>query len=259
MFKQGSWHDKYKNSAWVYVGGLSYELSEGDIICVMSQWGEIEDVNLVREKGTNTSKGFAFIKYEDQRSTILAVDNFNGVKLLGRTLRVDHVDKYKLPKDVRDREEERLEEDPEAVVKIGPGHAYTEKELANEFSVTKGLDLWAAPAIAGGSRHDAHIDNDMVDDSTKKKRKKKESKEDRKHHKEKDKKHKRDRDRERSRSRSRDRIRERNKDSSRDRYRSSDDADKAMDTDRDRGSISTLSSIPPAALILPPELAGIAR
>jgi len=49
----------------------------------MSQWGEVEDINLVRDKETNKSRGFAFIKYEDQRSTILAVDNFNGIKLLG--------------------------------------------------------------------------------------------------------------------------------------------------------------------------------
>ena len=95
---KGSWHEAYNESAWVYVGGLSYELSEGDIICMMSQWGEIDDVNLVREKETGKSQGFCFIKYEDQRSTILAVDNFNGVKLLGKVLRVDHVEKYKLPK-----------------------------------------------------------------------------------------------------------------------------------------------------------------
>lgn len=39
--KEGSWHDQYKDSAWVFVGGLPYELSEGDVICVMSQWGEV--------------------------------------------------------------------------------------------------------------------------------------------------------------------------------------------------------------------------
>lgn len=54
---KGSWHDKYKDSAWVFLGGFSYELSEGDIICVMSQWGEIEDINLIREKSTNKSMG----------------------------------------------------------------------------------------------------------------------------------------------------------------------------------------------------------
>jgi RNA-binding motif X-linked protein 2 len=56
----GSWHDDYKKSSWVYVGGMSYELTEGDIICFMSQWGEIEDINLVREKGTNKSQGSFF-------------------------------------------------------------------------------------------------------------------------------------------------------------------------------------------------------
>lgn len=58
---KGSWHSKYKDTAWVFLGGFSYELSEGDIICVMSQWGEIEDINLVREKSTNKSMGTYFI------------------------------------------------------------------------------------------------------------------------------------------------------------------------------------------------------
>merc|ERR1712046_480254 len=51
--------------------------------------------------------GFAFICYEDQRSTILAVDNMNGFMLLDRTLRVDHVEKYKAPKKL---DEENLDE-----------------------------------------------------------------------------------------------------------------------------------------------------
>lgn len=143
---QASWHEKYRNSAWVYIGGLSFELSEGDILAFMSQWGEIEDINLVRDRGTNKSLGFCFLKYEDQRSTILAVDNFNGIKLLGRTLRCDHVDKYKLPKDIRENEEKALEEDPSKAVVIGPGHAYLEKELENEFSIDMGVNPWVKPS-----------------------------------------------------------------------------------------------------------------
>jgi RNA-binding motif X-linked protein 2 len=127
----------------VYIGGLSYELSEGDIICVMSQWGEIEDINLIRDKETNKSMGFAFLKYENQKSTILAVDNFNGISVLGRILRCDHVEQYKLPKDIREREEEKLEENPFLDVIIGPGHAYQNKEMENDFSITKGEDLWS--------------------------------------------------------------------------------------------------------------------
>lgn len=138
----GSWHDKYRDSAWVYLGGLSYELSEGDILCFMSQWGEIEDINVVRDKATGKSMGFAFIKYDDQRSTILAVDNFNGIKLLGRSLRCDHVDQYRLPKEVRERNEQLLDENPEAELEIGPGHAYDNKELANQLSIADGINMW---------------------------------------------------------------------------------------------------------------------
>jgi len=94
-----SWHDEYRDSAWIFVGGLPYDLSEGDVIAVFSQYGEIVNINLVRDKATGKQKGFAFICYEDQRSTVLAVDNFNGIKILSRVIRVDHVKDYKPPKD----------------------------------------------------------------------------------------------------------------------------------------------------------------
>ncbi|XP_049804023.1 RNA-binding motif protein, X-linked 2-like isoform X1 [Schistocerca nitens] len=96
---KSSWHDQYKDSAWIFVGGLPYDLTEGDVICVFSQYGEVVNINLVRDKASGKSKGFCFLCYEDQRSTILAVDNLNGIKILGRTIRVDHVADYKPPKD----------------------------------------------------------------------------------------------------------------------------------------------------------------
>eukprot|EP01136_Pigoraptor_vietnamica_P008117 Opistho-1_new@43062 len=112
-----SWHSQYKGSAYVFVGGLPFDLSEGDIIAVFSQYGEIVDVNLVRDKATGKSRGFAFVAYEDQRSTILAVDNFNGIKLLGRTLRVDHVANYKPPKEEEGKDGEPVE--PSGRLQIG--------------------------------------------------------------------------------------------------------------------------------------------
>ncbi|KAH9482306.1 RNA-binding motif protein, X-linked 2 [Psilocybe cubensis] len=93
-----SWHDEYKDSAYIFVGGLNYDLTEGDVITIFSQFGEVLDVNMPRDKDTGARKGFAFLMYEDQRSTILAVDNLNGAKVLDRTLRVDHVKNYKQPK-----------------------------------------------------------------------------------------------------------------------------------------------------------------
>ncbi|XP_011101659.1 zinc finger CCCH domain-containing protein 42-like [Sesamum indicum] len=93
--EEASWHAKYKDSAYVYVGGIPFDLTEGDLLAVFAQYGEIVDVNLVRDKATGKSKGFAFLAYEDQRSTNLAVDNLNGAQILGRIVRVDHVNKYK--------------------------------------------------------------------------------------------------------------------------------------------------------------------
>lgn len=104
--EDASWHAKYKDSAYVYVGGIPFDLTEGDLLAVFAQYGEIVDVNLVRDKGTGKSKGFAFVAYEDQRSTILAVDNLNGAQVLGRTIRVDHVTKYK-KKEEEDEEAEQ--------------------------------------------------------------------------------------------------------------------------------------------------------
>ena len=139
---EASWHAKYKDSAWVYVGGLSTDLSEGDIICVLSQWGEVEDFNYPRDKKTGKPRGWCWAKYEDQRSTILAVDNGNGASLLSRTLRVDHCEKYKLPPELRDRDDAQEAEAaghygpadaPKS--KFAPGAVYEGKELASAHTL----------------------------------------------------------------------------------------------------------------------------
>ncbi|NXK59691.1 RBMX2 protein, partial [Sylvietta virens] len=100
-----SWHVQYKDSAWIFVGGLHHDLTEGDVLCVFSQYGEVANINLVRDKKTGKSKGFCFLCYEDQRSTVLAVDYVNGIKIKGRTIRVDHVANYRPPKESEDWDE----------------------------------------------------------------------------------------------------------------------------------------------------------
>mmetsp|Transcript_21878 Transcript_21878/g.51091 ORF Transcript_21878/g.51091 Transcript_21878/m.51091 type:complete len:316 (+) Transcript_21878:57-1004(+) len=94
-----SWHHQWKDSAYIYVGGLHEKLTEGDIVTVFSQFGDIVDVKLARDKRTGKSRCFGWICYEDQRSTILATDNMNGEKLVGRTLNVNHAD-YKAQKEL---------------------------------------------------------------------------------------------------------------------------------------------------------------
>ena len=93
-----SWHVDYRDTAWVYIGGLPLDLSEGDVVTIFSQFGHPTHINLIRDKETGKIKGFGFLKYEDQRSCDLAVDNLGGAKVLDRMLRVDHT-RYKRGKD----------------------------------------------------------------------------------------------------------------------------------------------------------------
>jgi len=138
-----SWHSQFANSAWVYVGNLDHQLTEGDVLCVMSQYGEIEDIHLVREEDTGKSRGFAFLKYEDVQSCILAVDNFCGVMVLGRSIRVDHVEQYRLPKKLQEEEASKTAGLTNGVA----GHAYKDMELENKYNVHQGMDLFAPPSL----------------------------------------------------------------------------------------------------------------
>ena len=134
----GSWHDEYKGSAYIFVGGISYDLNEGDLITVFSQYGRVVRANLIRDKASGKSKGYAFLCYEDERSTILAVDNLNGITLAGRVIqfvsnsihafmsfffhllfcsclfRVNHVKQYRKKKESTDLQEGVVPENPSA-------------------------------------------------------------------------------------------------------------------------------------------------
>ncbi|KIH57015.1 hypothetical protein ANCDUO_12799, partial [Ancylostoma duodenale] len=69
-------------------------------------FGEVVNINLPRHKQTGKPRGFCFLCYRDQASTTLAVDNFNGITLLGRKLKVDYVEEYKVPKYREDADED---------------------------------------------------------------------------------------------------------------------------------------------------------
>ena len=145
---ESSWHGQYKDSAYVYVGGLDVGLTEGDVAVVFSQLGEVVDVHLPRDKKTGKPRGFAFVGYEDQRSTVLAVDNFNGAKLLGRTLRCDHCAKFheeqekdpdQLPEHVRRKlSEQELERKRQDIVRRNAELAEESAAKAESFAVGRG-------------------------------------------------------------------------------------------------------------------------
>jgi hypothetical protein len=110
--------------------------------------------------------------------------------LCGRSLRVDHVENYRLPKHLLEKEEQLVE----AIKSSTSGHAYYGQELASEFDLENGLDLFApvqqrtlsTPAKTLQIPVPTNVDRDKDDNSIKRKaqkRKHKEEKLDKRKHK----------------------------------------------------------------------------
>ncbi|KAJ4834682.1 hypothetical protein Tsubulata_003579 [Turnera subulata] len=170
--EEASWHAKYKDSAYVFVGGIPFDLTEGDLLAVFAQYGEIVDVNLVRDKGTGKSKGFAFIAYEDQRSTNLAVDNLNGAQILGRIIRVDHVTKYK-KKEEEDEEAEQQKREARGVCRAfqrgectrgaGCKFSHDEQRAANTgWGAQDSSPTWGHDKFEGPKKNEKRYGNERL-------------------------------------------------------------------------------------------------
>lgn len=98
VLDRASWHYERRDTNYIYIGGLPSELKEYDVLVIFSQYGIPTHINLVKNEETGELKGFGYLKYNDFRSCVLAIDNLNGIKLLDlHYLRVDHAN-YRLPK-----------------------------------------------------------------------------------------------------------------------------------------------------------------
>jgi RNA recognition motif-containing protein len=74
--------------AKLYVGNLSYETTEQDLRELFTQAGNVTSVALIKEPGTQRSKGFAFIEMSSQSEVQKAISMFNGYTLGERQLTV---------------------------------------------------------------------------------------------------------------------------------------------------------------------------
>lgn len=97
-----SWHADYKDTSYIYIGFLPFDLNEMDIVKIFSQYGIPTHINLIKDKETGKSRGFCYLKYEDYKSCVLAIDNFNGTQLRDKKIKVDHVYYY-----LKDGQDER--------------------------------------------------------------------------------------------------------------------------------------------------------
>ncbi len=72
----------------LYVGNLSYNVTEADLRDLFTQAGAIKEVTLIMDRYTQRSKGFGFVEMVDQADAEKAIQMFNGQDLDGRALTV---------------------------------------------------------------------------------------------------------------------------------------------------------------------------
>jgi len=72
----------------MYVGNLPYSSSEDDVRDLFSQYGDVGDVNVVRDRETGKSRGFGFVEMSQDQADE-AMSELDGSKFSGRTLKVN--------------------------------------------------------------------------------------------------------------------------------------------------------------------------
>jgi RNA recognition motif-containing protein len=73
----------------IYVGNLAKSTTQDEINALFAQEGEVTSVDLVKDRNSGLSKGFAFVAMTSQESADKAISKYNGYSLAGNELKVN--------------------------------------------------------------------------------------------------------------------------------------------------------------------------
>jgi cold-inducible RNA-binding protein len=73
----------------LYVGNLSYDTTEDSLRTLFAEYGEIESVNLITDRYTGRSRGFAFVEMSTEEAAQQAMSGLNGKQVDEREIKVD--------------------------------------------------------------------------------------------------------------------------------------------------------------------------
>jgi RNA recognition motif-containing protein len=73
----------------LYVGNLSYDLSESQLTRAFEEFGSVESVRLITDRETGRPRGFGFVEMSDKSAGLNAIDGLNDKELDGRRLVVN--------------------------------------------------------------------------------------------------------------------------------------------------------------------------
>ncbi len=73
----------------IYVGNLSWGLNQDDLEQLFAEYGPVKSTNLIEDRETGRSKGFAFVEMENTEDGEKAIEALNGHEIDGRSLTVN--------------------------------------------------------------------------------------------------------------------------------------------------------------------------
>ena len=73
----------------IYVGNLSYRVTEEELKEIFSEYGEVSSVNLIIDNFSGQSKGFGFVEMARQADAEEAIKALNESLLKGRNIKVN--------------------------------------------------------------------------------------------------------------------------------------------------------------------------
>src|SRR5215469_9068594 len=73
----------------IFVGNLSFQTTQEDLLATFSQFGNVERVNIITDRDTGQPRGFAFVEMTNAQEAQTAIEQLNGAELNGRALNVN--------------------------------------------------------------------------------------------------------------------------------------------------------------------------
>ena len=73
----------------IFVGALPYQLTEDELRKKFEEFGRVISVNIIMDRDTGRSKGFAFVEMDNSQEAKKAISELNGLEIQGRTIAVN--------------------------------------------------------------------------------------------------------------------------------------------------------------------------
>jgi RNA recognition motif-containing protein len=73
----------------IYVGSLSYKATEEDLRKEFEGFGQVESVNIIKDRYSGESRGFGFVEMPNKDEAQSAIEGLNGRELKGRKISVN--------------------------------------------------------------------------------------------------------------------------------------------------------------------------